>query len=61
MEKEEILNKAIERLKSMKFEKDFYSAICTKTKDFRYAMKIERLNADILELEEEIKLFKGGE
>ncbi len=57
MDREEILEKAKERLMQMEFERRFYQLLFEKTNTIQYKIKVERLEADILELSNEISLF----
>lgn len=57
MERKEILEKAKERLMQMEFERRFYDELFKKTNTVQYKIKVQRLEADIIELSNEISLF----
>ena len=59
--RDELIDKAKERLQNMKFEKEFYEAIYKKIPDEKYQIRIQQLESDITELDTQIKIFKGGE
>ena len=53
----QILENAKQRLSSMKFELRFKELLYEKTQDNKHLITIERLQEDIKELENEIKIF----
>lgn len=57
MERKEILEKAKQRLMEMEFERRFYQMLFEKTNTIQYKTKVQRLEADIIELSNEISLF----
>lgn len=57
MERKELLQKAKERLTNMNFEYEFYKALANKTNIIQYQTKAQRLEADIIELSDEISRF----
>ena len=57
LSREEILNNAKERLMKMNFEYEFYKMLFNKTNTIQYKLRADRLEADIIELSNEISLF----
>lgn len=57
MERKEILEKAKQRLMEMEFERKFYQMLFEKTNTIQYKTRVQRLEADIIELSNEISLF----
>ena len=57
LERQEILEKAKERLMEMEFERKFYQMLYEKTNTIQYLINVQRLEADMVELSDEISLF----